>query len=969
MKRFILFFTLSMLSIGWINIYAQYNQHDLDKVLAFMRQKAINKELGHNDQYTNAMVLLGNDYTDDWEEKYQDWIEDIGLTWDTYLTQINWGSSIAPFHGYYVLSGNLDFSNCENIQSVNCPDHGLTSVNLSNCRQLLTVNLVNNLLTSADFSGSTYLTGTLLHLEENLLLFSTTILPGSTFNLNLAETIPYIAYVESETVTVDLSSEYSYVGGNYDWYIDAPTGGHIPIDYLSSDNGIFTFNATNVLGEHLVCETKSTNYPAFTIIFEISTQPQIIETRVIEQDNPINEAEVVIYKVEDNNITPIDTAFFNDMYVSEGLPKGTYIVSVNADGYLFSYYSSETTRTENWEIATPIKLTPIMEKYPISVFPIEEPELTNEGVSIKGKLQETEPNVVILLYKKDGEKKTLVRSVKTGENNDYQFDRLPKGTYLVAAEYAGFEREMITVNAPEPGVYGNYNFTINKEDKKITAAKAILEFSVNGVVQEATIIIHQKISDTEFIPVDTAVLQMGNGKYYTHALSEGEYIVSAEVPNCLHTYYSETGYADRWNKAKIIHVTAGLELTPLSFNFTSYQYIDNDATISGTLKGNISNVKNATILLYDSPAGQPLRTVRANATGNYSFGEGSDRMYYISVDIPGYAWETIEVYTAATSREFKHNNFSIDESEKVIKVDQTLSGRMIINVTPETVKDALVVIYQKESGNEYIAVDTARYDGLYYSEYLPLGNYIVRVEAAGYLPTYYSKTGSFEKWEDAETILIEGTDHEITIELEPEQILGAGDVTISGHVYDDDSKLKARVSLNATVGIYKSTSPSKASLKAGGYILIKTVNVDANGYFEFTGLPEDTYYIKVDIPGYEMTDFKKVDATASGNIYEDNNFYVDKPTKTIKYDAVMSTPKTSESALTIYPNPVVDVVRITGLEGNYTVKVINMLGQIIMTGADSTPELTLNLSGKPSGIYFLRIETQGKTITRKIMKK
>ena len=71
----------------------------------------------------------------------------------------------------------------------------------------------------------------------------------------------------------------------------------------------------------------------------------------------------------------------------------------------------------------------------------------------------------------------------------------------------------------------------------------------------------------------------------------------------------------------------------------------------------------------------------------------------------------------------------------------------------------------------------------------------------------------------------------------------------------------------------------------------------------------------------------------------------------------------------IYPNPVVDILRITGLDGCYTIKIVDAVGQIVTSLKGNSSELELDMSAKPSGMYLIRIESQGKSITRKLIKK
>ena len=71
----------------------------------------------------------------------------------------------------------------------------------------------------------------------------------------------------------------------------------------------------------------------------------------------------------------------------------------------------------------------------------------------------------------------------------------------------------------------------------------------------------------------------------------------------------------------------------------------------------------------------------------------------------------------------------------------------------------------------------------------------------------------------------------------------------------------------------------------------------------------------------------------------------------------------------VYPNPVEDVVRITGLGGCYTIKIVDTVGQVVKSIKGSSPELEIDISHKPAGMYLIKIESQGKSITRKLIKK
>ena len=71
----------------------------------------------------------------------------------------------------------------------------------------------------------------------------------------------------------------------------------------------------------------------------------------------------------------------------------------------------------------------------------------------------------------------------------------------------------------------------------------------------------------------------------------------------------------------------------------------------------------------------------------------------------------------------------------------------------------------------------------------------------------------------------------------------------------------------------------------------------------------------------------------------------------------------------IYPNPVVDILHIKGLEGFYNIKMMNAVGQVVVSIKGISEEVRIDMNGKPAGMYLLKIESQGKSITRKVVKK
>jgi len=70
-----------------------------------------------------------------------------------------------------------------------------------------------------------------------------------------------------------------------------------------------------------------------------------------------------------------------------------------------------------------------------------------------------------------------------------------------------------------------------------------------------------------------------------------------------------------------------------------------------------------------------------------------------------------------------------------------------------------------------------------------------------------------------------------------------------------------------------------------------------------------------------------------------------------------------------YPNPVEDILYVTGLEGYYTIKIVDALGQAVASIKGASSEQVIDMSSRPSGMYLVKVQWQGKSFTRKLIKK
>jgi len=213
------------------------------------------------------------------------------------------------------------------------------------------------------------------------------------------------------------------------------------------------------------------------------------------------------------------------------------------------------------------------------------------------------------------------------------------------------------------------------------------------------------------------------------------------------------------------------------------------------------------------------------------------------------------------------------------------TGRIRI-VTDPTLTDAKVSLYLKMRGDDIDLLATIPYtDRMYISDVLPNGEYILSVEAQGYLFTYYNKEGDvIVNWTDPNITWItfdDGIDV-ITVKLK-EEIKLTGTITISGKVVEA-SLMKASIRPTEKSTVVLSSGSAAKSTDDIVWTVIATTIPDDDGNYSFTGLPPGLYRITVEIAGYDSEEIV-VDATDLGGDTDeeiiDQNFVVDEGTKTV----------------------------------------------------------------------------------------
>jgi len=210
-------------------------------------------------------------------------------------------------------------------------------------------------------------------------------------------------------------------------------------------------------------------------------------------------------------------------------------------------------------------------------------------------------------------------------------------------------------------------------------------------------------------------------------------------------------------------------------------------------------------------------------------------------------------------------------------------------------------------------------------------------------------------------------------------VLAPGNSTISGTI-DNSGTGNMRVNLYIKVDEKGKAGETKRGI-IGGYVLLATAIPNDNGEYSFENLPEGSYKIEVEIDEYEpcVTDelplsenetLTNIDFTVD----EDEGIIIVEgdPVSDPDPDLPTGIVETWHAAsLQIYPNPFTDVVHInveTGRAPSLRIQVINTAGVVVHTQTITSPDETIHLRHLPAGMYFFRLENDGKAKTEKMIK-
>jgi len=104
------------------------------------------------------------------------------------------------------------------------------------------------------------------------------------------------------------------------------------------------------------------------------------------------------------------------------------------------------------------------------------------------------------------------------------------------------------------------------------------------------------------------------------------------------------------------------------------------------------------------------------------------------------------------------------------------------------------------------------------------------------------------------------------------------------------------------------------------------------------------------------------------NIYFDYNFPVITNEAVTTFDILGTEEFETDSTIKVYPNPAKDVVNISGDYGLTSVQLYDIQGRLLQTALVNDTEMTLNLTGRAAGMYFVKVTSDKGVAVEKVIK-
>ena len=318
--------------------------------------------------------------------------------------------------------------------------------------------------------------------------------------------------------------------------------------------------------------------------------------------------------------------------------------------------------------------------------------------------------------------------------------------------------------------------------------------------------------------------------------------------------------------------------------------------------------------------------------------------------------------------ERKQSGFWLGAAEREKALYQKIDLCVIDSL--DTLKDVLVEVYGDITSRRLLDKLDASSDnqnGLYSFDSLPYSTeYWIRIIPDNSLKNKYltSYNHGETRWDKGLALQSEDFCSSDTQNITPRKIkeIHLGNYSISGSVRERGgiNKMEVTDPIPGLDVVLDKIPPSRT---------VAITQTDNDGNYSFSNLPEGTYVVSIDYEGLPIDTLYQVKLDENSDSITNLNYCVDTTSQIegCSYQS-LGNKNIEFSNLKVFPNPIGEILNISGVEGSFNVRIVDTRGRNILQVFNKDKTTLISTTNFESGIYFISIKTQNGEHVFKVLK-
>ncbi len=189
-----------------------------------------------------------------------------------------------------------------------------------------------------------------------------------------------------------------------------------------------------------------------------------------------------------------------------------------------------------------------------------------------------------------------------------------------------------------------------------------------------------------------------------------------------------------------------------------------------------------------------------------------------------------------------------------------------------------------------------------------------------------------------------------------------GESIISGYIFNDSDATKSIEITKSINGEPVEGAVVSLCASEDNYVLASDIT-GVDGFYEFKGVPEGNFYIKVEVPGYEQTSKHEIEITKDAVILQNMNYQVHDGEVAVGIDEL-------KFGIQIFPNPTTNFVLINAHYNIDEIKITDLNGRsMLFKSGNNSKNMKVSTQTFPEGLYIFEVEINHEIYREKVIVK